>query len=137
MKLGMNQRQIILEYRTSGQIKGHRPSVIFLKQNGGKVYTKGTADFIMSIGKEKLYFQRLSFFTKRLLPSKDFFVELERFKSYNLRKVNPVVKCLTIYTIEKNYIEIFFYMNTRDTYESEMNIVSIIKQLEERGVKEI
>ena len=133
--MGMNQKQTILEYRTSGQIKGHRPSVVFLKQNGGKVYTKGTADFIMSLGKEKLYFQRLSFFMKRLLPTKDFDVELSRFTSYNLRQVNPVIKCLTIYTIEKYYIEIFYYVNTRDTYESEMNIAFVIKQLEERGVK--
>lgn len=133
----MNQKQIILEYRTSGQIKGHRPSIVYLKQNGGKIYTKGTADFIMSIGKEQLYFQRLSFFTKRLLPNKDFQVELSRFKSYNMRQVNPVVKCLTIYTFEKFYIEIFFYANTRNTYLSEDNIASTIKQLEERGVKEI
>ena len=132
----MNRKQIILENRTAGLLKGHRPSIVFLKQNGGKIYTEGTADFIMSISKENLQFQRLSFFTKRLLPQKDFSVSLSRFKSYNLRQINLAVKCLTLYTVEKFFIEIFFYVNTADTYESEMNIAAILKMLEERGVKE-
>lgn len=133
----MNRKQIIMQYRTSRMLKGHRPCVIFLKQNAGKIYTQGTADFIMSIGKENLYFQRLSMFTKKLLPDKDFSFRLERIKSYNVRLVNSVVKCLTLYTFEKFYIEIFFYIRTADTYETETNIAGIIKMLEERGVKEL
>ncbi|MDE5855462.1 MAG: hypothetical protein K2H06_00280 [Anaeroplasmataceae bacterium] len=133
----MNRKQIILQYRTSGLLKGHRPCVIFLKQNAGKIYTQGTADFIMTIGKENLHFQRLSMFTKKLLPKKDFSFHLKRIKSYNIRVVNPVVKCLTLYTFEKYYIEIFFYTGTSDTYETETNITGIIKMLEERGVKEL
>ncbi|MDE7095560.1 MAG: hypothetical protein K2O23_03645 [Anaeroplasmataceae bacterium] len=133
----MNRKQIVLQYRTQRLIKGHRPCVIYLKQNNGKIYTKGTADFIMSIGKENLYFQRLSLFTKRLLPEKDFFVSLARIKSYNMRQTNPVVKCLTLYTFEKYFLEIFFYIKTADTYETETNIEEIVKMLEERGVKEL
>ena len=134
MKVGMNRKQIILEYRTSGLLKGHRPSIVFLKQNRGQIYKEGTADFIMSIGKENLHFQRLSFFMKRLVPNKDFSFSLSRIKSYNLRQINLAVKCLTLYTVEKFYLEVYFYANTRDTYESEMNIASVIKILEERGV---
>lgn len=133
----MNRKQIIMQYRTSRMIKGHRPCVVFLKQNNGKIYMQGTADFIFSIGKENLYFQRLSLFTKKLLPNKDFSVHLDRIKSYHLRLVNPVVKCLTLYTFEKYYVEIFFYIGTSDTYETEVNISEIIKMLETRGVKEI
>lgn len=137
MKRIMNRKQIVMEYRTSGMLKGHRPSVIYLKQNNGNIYTKGTADFIMSIGKEYLYFQRLSMFTKRLLPNKDFSIHLPRIKSYHIRIQNPVVKCLTLYTFEKFYIEIYYYIKTADTYETETNITYIIKMLEERGVTEI
>ncbi|MDE6241029.1 MAG: hypothetical protein K2M08_01260 [Anaeroplasmataceae bacterium] len=133
----MNRKQIIMQYRTSRLLKGHRPGIIYLKQNKGKIYTQGTADFIMTIGKENLYFQRLSMFTKRLLPEKDFSLHLNRIKSYNMRLVNPVVKCLTLYTFEKYYLEIFFYIKTADTYETETNIEGIIKMLEERGVKEM
>ncbi|MCM1130698.1 MAG: hypothetical protein NC310_05490 [Roseburia sp.] len=133
----MNRKQIIMQYRISGMLKGHRPSVIFLKQNAGKIYTQGTADFLMTIGKENLYFQRLSLFTKKLLPEKDFSLRLERIKSYNVRLVNSVVKCFTLYTFERYYLEIFFYVGTTDTYETETNIAGIIKMLEYRGIKEI
>lgn len=133
----MNRKQLIMQYRTSRQIRGHRPAVIFLKQNKGKIYMEGTADFIMSIGKENLYFQRLSLFTKKLIPQKDFSLNIDRIKSYNVRIVNPVTKCLALYTVEKFYLEIYFYIKTTDSYETETNVDSLIKMLEERGVKEI
>lgn len=133
----MNRKQIILEYRTKRMLKGHRPGVVFLKQNKGNIYREGTADFIISIGKENIYFQRLSWFTKKLLPKKDFSISINRIKSYNLRTINPVVKCLTLYTFEKYYIEIFYYIKTNDTYETEVNIEEIIKILVTNGVKEL
>lgn len=133
----MNRKQIILEYRTNRLIKGHRPGVIFLKQNKGNIYMEGTADFIISIGKEKIYFQRLSWLFKKLLPKKDFNININNIKSYNLRIINPVVKCLTLYTIDKNYLEIFYYIKSNDTYETEMNIEEIIKILSNNGIKEL
>ncbi len=133
----MDQKQVILEYRKVGAIKGHRPGVVFLKKNRGQIYNSGTADFMMSIGKEELYFQRLSFFLKNLLPKKDFQLELKSLKSYNLRQVNPVVECLSLYTTDRKYLEIFFYVGTRNTSTTETNISSIIKMLEERGVNKI
>lgn len=133
----MNRKDLVMQYRAARQIKGHRPGIIFLKRNIGKIYNGGTADFIISIGKENLYFQRLSFFTKRLMPEKDLAIHLPRIKTYNLRPVNTLTKCLTLYTAEKFFIEIFYYCNLADGYETEENIASIIQMLQEQGVKEV
>ncbi len=133
----MNRKQLVMQYRTTRKIKGHRPAIIFLKKNIGQIYNEGSADFMMSIGKEDLYFQRLSTFTKKLIPEKDFQLHLNRVKTYHLRQINPMTQCLTLYTAEKFFLEIFFYCNLPDGYETEANIESTIKMLEERGVKEV
>lgn len=133
--LTLNRKQIILYYRTNRLLKGHKPVIVSLKRNIGKIYQDGQADFIMSMGKENMFFQRLSFFSKKLLPEKDFELSLNRIKSYDLRKENIAVSCLTFYTFEKYFLEIRYFCGTSDTYEGESNIRSIIKALEERGVK--
>ena len=133
----MNRKRIIMYYRTSRQLKGHRPAIVYLKQNIGKIYNEGQADFIMTITNNELVFQRLSFFTKKLLPKKDFTLNLERIKSYNLREVNLVTNCLTLYTVEKFFLEIFYNTKRADTYETEMHVSEIIKKLEARNVKAI
>ena len=106
----MNRKELVMQYRVTRQLKGHRPTVIYLKKNIGKIYEEGTADFIMSLGKEELFFQRLSTFKKRLLPQKDFELSLARIKSYHLRDINPFTKCLTFYTAESFFIEIYYYV---------------------------
>lgn len=133
----MNRRQTILQYRTSGKLKGHRAVIVNLKRNIGRVYNGNDATYIFTIGKDNVYFQRLSFFTKKLVPEKDFSLSISRIKSYNLREQNMVTNCLTLYTIEKCFIEIFYNTKTVDTYEGEQNILSIIKKLEEFGIKEL
>lgn len=132
----LNRKQIILYYKTNRLIKGHKAVIISLKKNIGKIYLDGQADFIMSLGKENLYFQRLSFFSKNLIPSKDFTLSLNRIKSYHLKKINMAFSCLTFYTFEKYFIQIYFCTGTPDTYDGEMNIKGIIKALTELGVKE-
>lgn len=133
----MNRKQIILYYRTNRLLKGHKPAIVFLKKNMGKIYQEGQADFIMTIGKESLNFQRLSLFTKKLIPAKDFSLNISRLKAYNFRQVNLVTNCLTLYTAEKFFLEIYYNTKTADTYESENNIADIIKILEEHNIKEL
>lgn len=135
--IALNRKLIILENRTKGLLKGHRPAIVFLKKNQGKIYEGGAGDFIMSIGKDALHFQRLSMFTKKLVPEKDFMLPLHRIKSYHLRTVNIITNCLTLYTTEKFYIEISYNTKTPDSYESEMNIQSILKILKERNIMEM
>lgn len=117
-------------------MKGHKAAIVSLKRNIGKIYLEGQADFIMSLGKDHLYFQRLSFFSKKLLPDKDFDLALNRIKTYHLKKINIACNSLTLYTFEKFFIEIFYCTGTADTYEGELNIKGIIKALTELGVKE-
>lgn len=132
----MKRKEIILFFRTNRLLKGHKPAVVYLKQNRGNIYNEGQADFIFSISKDRLHFQRLSFFTKRPLPEKDFSFERENIKSMNVREVNVVTNCLTIYTFKRNFIEIYYNTKSPDTYETEDHIASIVKLLKEQGVKE-
>lgn len=133
----MNQSDTILFYRTNRKIKGLRPSIISLKKNIGKIYLEGQADFIMSLGKEEIFFQRLSLFTKKLIPQKDFSLSLARIKSFNLREETIVSNCLTLYTFEKQFIEIRYNKGTPSTYESETNVKELIKYLTSAGKKEL
>lgn len=132
----LNRKQIILYYKTNRLLKGHKAVIVSLKRNIGKIYLEGQADFIMSLGKDQLHFQRLSFFSKKLLPDKDFDLALNRIKTYHLKKINIAYNSLTLYTFEKFFIEIFYCTGTADTYEGEMNIKGIIKALTELGIKE-
>ncbi len=131
----MNRKAIILKYRTSRMIKGHKPAIIFLSRCVDKIYDGGQADFIMSLGKEYLYFQRLSFLTKKLLPKKDFKLAIDCISSYMVVQKNIVTNVLTFYTKERNFIQINYFLGTPDTCESEENIKSIIKELNARGIR--
>ncbi|MDE5715508.1 MAG: hypothetical protein K2I42_05180 [Anaeroplasmataceae bacterium] len=133
----MNRKQIILEYRTSGCIKGHRPAIVYMKKNIGKIYLEGQADFILSIGKEHLYFQKLTLFLKKLQPSHDLKIAILDIASYNLRTYNLVTNCLTLYTMDRRFLEIYYNTKTADTYASEQNILKIIELLKEQGKMEV
>ena len=132
----MNRKQIILELRTSRKLKGRMPGVIFLKYNKGEIYKGSQADFVISITDKNIYFQRLSFFFKKLKPEMDFKIPRNTIKSYNLRDINIAIKCLTLYTIDRKYIEINYNVGLADNYETQDNINRIIKELESAGVKE-
>lgn len=131
----MNRKEIILKYRTSRMIKGHKPAIIFLSRCVGKIYDGGQADFIMSLGKDHLYFQRLSFFSRKLLPQKDFKVPIDSISSYMVVQKNIVTKILTLYTKNRNFLQINYFIGTVDTCESEENIKSILKELNARGIQ--
>lgn len=133
----MNRRQIILYYRTNRMLKGHKPAIVSLKKNIGKIYKGTQADFIMTLGKEYLQFQRISFFTKKLLPEQDFKIALKRIKSYRFEKINVAIRKITFYTFENFFLEIEYASGTSDTYEGETNISDTLKALESMGVKEI
>lgn len=133
----MNRKQLVLEYRTTGKLKGHKAVVVNLNKNIGKIYNGTTANFIMTLGKEKIYFQRLSLFTRKLLPDNDFSLNINRIKSYHLREHNFVTNCLTLYTVEKYFLEIYYNTKSPDTYDGEQNILSIIKKLQELGIKDL
>ena len=132
----MNRKQIILDLRTSRKIKGRMPGVIFLKYNKGEIYKGSQADFVISLTDKFIHFQRLSFFLKKLKPEKDFKIARDTIKSYNLRDINIVIKCLTLYTVDRRYIEINYNFGLADNVETVDNINRIIKELVASGVKE-
>ena len=132
----MNRKEIVLEIITQRKLKGHKPAVVMLKKNIGKIYLEGTADFILSFKENTIYFQRLSFLTKKLVPQKDFTLPIDTIKSYHLRQINIAMNCLSLYTADRNFIEIFYATHTTDTYESEQNIKALIQYLTEKGIKE-
>ena len=127
----MGRREYLLELRQNGKLKGMKPCFISLKPNIGKIYTKGTADFIMSYKNGILYFQRLSLFFKSLVPKEDFEVNARRFYEYKVDKKNAFITKLTMYDKEGFFIEIYFQTGTKETYTTEDNIFRILKHLEE------
>lgn len=132
----MNRKNIILELRTTRKLKGHRPCVVSMKQNGGKIYTGGQSDFVVSITDNYLHFQKLSFFLRKLQPEKDFKVPRNLLKSYNINILNRFLSVITFYTNERKYVQIFLNTGLADTYESEQNLSKIIEMLKTQGVKE-
>ena len=132
----MQHRAIIMELRNTGKLKGVKPCVVYLKRNMGNIYREGQADFVMTINKNMLNFQKLSFFLKKLKPNDDFSIDLRIIKEYTFvsRTFNNT---LCLYDSNKRFIEIHYNKGIADTYITEDNVSRIIKVLEEMGIKEI
>ncbi len=132
----MQRRRIIMELRNSGKLKGVKPCMIYLKNNMGKIYNEGHADFVMSIKDNTLYFQKLSSFLRQLKPKEDFSLDLRRFKEYAFFQ-HSFYNVLCLYDKDKRYIEINYNKGIADTFPTEDNVNRIIKVLEEKGIREI
>lgn len=132
----MQRKEIIMDIRTSGYLKGLKPCYVFLRQNIGKIYNGTQADFIMSLKNKTLYFQKLSFFFKKLKPKDDFELNITKFKQYAIfNRTFENVLCL--YDRNNNFIEIHYHKGIPDTYITEDNISRICKILDEEGIKQI
>ncbi len=132
----MQRREIIMNLRANGKLKGVKPCMIFLKNNLGKIYNEGQADFVMSIKGDILYFQKITFFLKRLKPADDFTLNLNIIKEYAFFK-KSFSNTLCLYDKDKRFIEINYNKGIPDTFPTEDNINRIIKILEQKGIKEI
>lgn len=132
----MQRRRIVMELRTSGKLKGGKPCMVYLKNNLGKIYNEGQADFVMTLKNDTLNFQRITFILKRLKPADDFSVNLKTIKEYALFN-KTFYNILCLYDINNRFIEIHYNKGIPDTYPTEDNISRIIKVLEEKGIKEI
>lgn len=132
----MNRKQIIMDLRANGKLKGVKPCMVFLKNNLGQIYTEGQADFVMSIKGDTLYFQKITLFLKRLKPKDDFSVNLNNFKEYAFFQ-KALSNTLCLYDDKKRFLEINYNKGIPDTYMTEDNISRIIKIIEEKGIKEI
>lgn len=132
----MQRRQIIMNLRTSGHLKGVKPCMVFLKNNLGKIYNEGQADFVMSIKDDKLFFQKITFLFKKLKPKDDFELNLNNIVEYTLIE-RSLYNVLCLYDNKKRYIEINYHKGIADTFPTEDNICRIIKSLEGRGIKKI
>lgn len=132
----MQRRRIVMELRTGGKLKGGKPCMVYLKNNLGKIYNGGQADFVMTLKNDTLNFQRITFILKRLKPADDFSVNLKTIKEYALFN-RTLYNVLCLYDINNRFIEINYNKGIPDTYPTEDNISRIIKVLEEKGIREI
>lgn len=132
----MQRRQIVMNLRTSGKLKGGKPCMVYFKSNLGKIYTEGRSDFVMSLSKDVLHFQKITTFLRRLKPSEDLSFPISRFKEYTFFR-STFYNTLCLYDAEKKYLEIHYNVGIADTFPTEDNISRIIKVLEEKGIKEI
>ena len=80
----MNRREILLDLRNRGKLKGLKPCFVNLRPNIGKIFNGVAGRFIMTIRDNTLYFQKLSFFLHRLIPGDDFSVNVNRFVEYKI-----------------------------------------------------
>jgi len=132
----MQRRRIIMELRNTGKLKGVKPCIVYLKRNMGKIYNEGQADFVMSMNKTMLHFQKLSLFLRRLQPKEDFSIDLRIMEAYAFT-VRSFNNTLTLFDRNKRFIEIHYHKGIADTFTTEDNIDRIIKVLEEMGIKQI
>ena len=132
----MQRKEIIMNVRSSGYLKGLKPCYVFLRQNIGKIYNGTQADFIMSLKNKVLYFQKISFFFKKLKPKDDFELNITKFKEYAIfEKTFENILCL--YDRNNNFIEIHYHKGIPDTYITEDNISRMCKLFDEAGIKQI
>jgi hypothetical protein len=133
----MNQKELLIDLRSSGILKGIKPVMVKLNKNKGGIYLDGKADFVMTIKGELLHFQRLSVFLKKPIPNLDFSVNLKNFKEYSIVSMNSYVNCLYLYNKKNNYLQIFYSKGLKETYFSEDNLFRMLKDMEKIGIKEI
>ena len=132
----MDKKEFIQYLRINRIIKGNRPAFIYLKKNFGNIYNGKKSNFILSIRKNELIFQKVTFF-KGLKPQDDFILDLNNFLYHKVIKYNILFNSLCLYDNDKNFIEIFFDINRKDSHETEINISDIIKKIIEFGIKEL
>ena len=82
-----------------------------------------------------LYFQKLSFFIHRLVPSEDFSVNAKRFYEYKIDK-RTGFSTWYLYDKEGRYLPVMYQTGTSETFSTEDNIGRMIKELGEKfGLK--
>ena len=132
----MDRKGILLDLRNEGKLKGLKPCFINLRPNIGKIYNGGSGTFIMTIRDNTLYFQKLSFFLHRLLPSEDFSVNAKRFVEYKIDR-RTALAVLYLYDSEGRFLQIIYQIGTKESFSTEDNISRIVKELETScGLKE-
>ena len=131
----MDRRQILLDLRNKGKLKGLKPAFVLMKQDLGGIYTGGTGDYIMSYRNGILYFQRLSFFFHVLKPKEDLQYKMGMFTEYYIETKNTM-KIMYLYRRDGKFLKIHYLYGTKETYASEDNIARILKELEALGIKQ-
>lgn len=132
----MNKHQILMDMRNEHTLKGLKPCFVILSSANGKLYTGSTSDFIMSLKKGVLYFQRLSMFFHTLKPKDDVSYPISTFIEYKIVKKSSFSSLLYLYTKEGNYIQISYQTGLPDTQSTEYNLSKILEELEEAGIKQ-
>ncbi len=130
----MARKPYLMNMRKAGLLKGPKPCFVSLRQNLGKIYNEGSADFIMSYRNGILYFQRLSLIFRSLKPKLDFEVHAGRFTEYKFIKKN-FMNILYLYDKDGNYLEIHYQKGNLETASTEDNIQRIIDLLKEDGLR--
>ena len=131
----MDRKQIIMDLRLSGKLKGVKPAYGYIRPNMGKIYNQGQSDFIMSMKDGRLYFQKLSFFFHKLKPEGDVDFNLHRFVEY-AHICKKICNILYLYDKDGRFLEIFYNKGLPDTIPTQDNILRMVKEFEKMGIKE-
>lgn len=133
-------KTLTLKLRTNHELRGERPCVVTIPQNGGKIYSpekKKKEMYIMTITKDnKLYFHGLSRWMKEYVPEKDFRVSLSAIVSYTVQDISKTIRQYTLSTKEGLYFPIIVIHGVKGTYETDVNIEKFLSKLRASGIKE-
>ena len=132
----MDKKEFIQRLRANRIIKGNRPTYIYLRKNVGNIYRGKRSDFILSINKNELYFQKITFF-KGLKPKDDFILNIKDFIHFKIITYNILFSSLCLYDKDRNFIEINYDTRRKDSYETEVNMNDIVKRLVDAGITEL
>lgn len=132
----MDKKEFVQYLRNNRIIKGNRPAYVYLKKNFGNIYNGKRSDFVLSVRKNELIFQKVTMF-KGLRPQEDFILDLNNFIHYKLISYNILFNSLCLYDKDRNFIEIYFDINRKDSYDTEVNMSDIIKRIQEAGIQEL
>ncbi len=132
----MTKKEFIQTLRVNRIIKGNRASYITLKKNFGNIYKGKKSDFIMSITKNELYFQKVTIF-KGLKPELDFKLNISEIKHFNVTSYQGLFNTLCLYDHDRNFLEIHFDGISKESRENVVNINDIIDRLVQAGVTKL
>ena len=129
----MDKKEFIQTLRSNRIIKGNRPAYVYLRKNFGNIYKGRKSDFILSIRKNELHFQKVTLF-KGLRPKDDFTLNINDFVHFKFIAYNILFNSLCLYDKDRNFIEIHYDTKRKDSYETEVNMDDIVKRLAEAGL---
>lgn len=132
--MALDRRSILLEMRKSSQLKGVKPCFVLVKYKTEERTYSG--EYILSMNKTVLYFQKISKFFSLLHPKDDFQMDITKYCAYKFLHLRGRSN-FTLYKEDGETFSIDYMTGTRETFATEDNMVRIAKELKALGLQDM